>query len=246
MTDVQRQLRFLRRYTIISTTALAILGLAAYAEPGRRRFDEIDVSRINVLEADGTPRLVITNTARSPGLIDKRQPFGDPGRAGTRPGIFFYNDEGTENGGLTVAGRRVNGRVSARAGLSFDRYEQEDVVMLDYEESGATHSQGLRIADRSSQPLKAILAAWSPIQQMAPGSARDSATRAFAAKYGDRAGGAVRLFVGRDTTSEAVLDLKDARGRTRLRLAVDTAGVPSIDFLDERGRVLRRIRSNEP
>jgi hypothetical protein len=46
--------------------------------------------------------MVIANRPRSIGPIYKGEPFGY--RGGTRPGIIFFNDEGTENGGLTFTG----------------------------------------------------------------------------------------------------------------------------------------------
>lgn len=60
-------------------------------------FDEINVHRINVLEPNGTLRMVISDHAKLPGIIvrGKEQPFSRP-----QAGMIFYNDEGSENGGL--------------------------------------------------------------------------------------------------------------------------------------------------
>jgi hypothetical protein len=56
-----------------------------------------NVQRINVVEPDGTLRLVLSNHSRLPGVIvrGKERPFARP-----QAGMLFYNDEGTENGGL--------------------------------------------------------------------------------------------------------------------------------------------------
>lgn len=244
--NVRREVRLLKGYAIVSVVVLCTLSLAAFRSSGRQRFQEIDVERINVVEPTGRPRLVITNTPRSPGLIHHGAAFGDPGIAGKRAGLIFFNDDGTESGGLSINGHRGKDGVVAHGGLSFDRYEQEDVVMLDYDESRGFHSQGLKIADRSNTPLKEILETLAPIERMPEGNDRTLALQRWTARYGDHAGGAIRVFVGRDTAARAALDLKDRAGRTRLRLSVDSSGVARIDFLDAGGRVEQSIGVIKP
>src|SRR5437899_3096777 len=101
---LERDVRFLKAYAIVSTSLFAVLSLTAFARPMRHeKFTEIDVERINVKEPDGTYRMVISNRPRSIGPIYKGKPFGYEG--GGRPGIIFFNDEGTENGGLTFEGK---------------------------------------------------------------------------------------------------------------------------------------------
>ncbi len=55
--------------------------------------------------------------------------------------------------------------------------------------------------------------------------------------------GAPRVYVGRDTTKAAVVDLKDRLGRSRLRLLVDSLGAARIEFLDTAGSVTHQIRN---
>src|SRR4051812_49758939 len=109
-------------YSAVLTTLLAVFTLAGSAAAKVQRLDEIDVQRINVREPDGTLRMVISNHARLPGNIvrGKETPPVDRPYAG----ILFYNDEGTENGGLVFGGHRsANGEiVDAGVALSFDRY----------------------------------------------------------------------------------------------------------------------------
>src|SRR5450432_581455 len=92
--------RLLAIYSATLTGVLAILLLTGAAK--KPRFDEIDVQRINVVEPDGTLRMVISNHARLPGIIvrGKEQQFARP-----QAGVLFYNDEATENGGLIFGGR---------------------------------------------------------------------------------------------------------------------------------------------
>src|SRR4051794_15530252 len=121
MDTLRRDVRWLKMYALCSTAAFAVLALAAFARPAaapKTKFEEIDVERINVVEKDGKLRLVISNRDRSPGPIAYGKPFGYPG--GTRPGMIFFNDEGSENGGLTFNGKRqADGKYSSTIGMSF-------------------------------------------------------------------------------------------------------------------------------
>ena len=105
ITQIRRELRVLKGYAAVVTALLGVLSLAAFRQNAQKtKFGEIDVERINVLEPDGSYRMVISNRPRSIGPIYKGKPFGYAG--GTRPGIIFFNDEGTENGGLTFEGKK--------------------------------------------------------------------------------------------------------------------------------------------
>jgi hypothetical protein len=113
-----------------AVTALLCFVLFVAAKPQTAaRFDTLDVQRINVREPDGTLRLVIADHARLPGIIvrGKEQPFARP-----QAGLLFYNDEGTENGGLIFGGHKnAKGEVVDSGGaISFDRYDANQEVQL--------------------------------------------------------------------------------------------------------------------
>src|SRR4030095_7417249 len=67
-------------YSSVVTTVLTAFVLAGSVGAQTQSFDEINVRRINVREPDGTLRLVISNRARLPGVIErgKEHPPGDP------------------------------------------------------------------------------------------------------------------------------------------------------------------------
>lgn len=235
----QRELRLLRAYLVVSTALLSILSLAAFRRASDRpHFEEIDVERINIVEKDGRVRLVLANSQRSPGAVSRGQLITQAGR---RPGLIFYNDEGDENGGLTFGGKRVNGSVEAGGHLSFDRYGQDQVIALTYQESDGKLSQGLTILDRPPQFFQDIAARRDTIRRMPDGPAKDSAWQAWTLWQGGAPFGAPRLFLGRDQRKAAVLDLKDQTGRSRLRLVVDSLGTGRIEFLNDSGRVVQSL-----
>jgi hypothetical protein len=135
-------------YSTVLTTLLAAFTLAGSAAPKVQPFDEIDVHRINVREPDGTLRMVIANHARLPGVIvrgNEHPPVDRP-----QAGMLFYNDEGTENGGLIFGGHRnANGEVvDAGVSLSFDRYgASSQFVQLAGVDDSKNHIVGLMLSD---------------------------------------------------------------------------------------------------
>src|SRR5260370_11375997 len=106
--------RFLAVYSGVITAAFFYIMTTGFAaSPKKASFDEIEVKRINVVEPDGTLRLVISDKAHFPGLIVKGKEYPHETRKTT--GILFFDDEGTENGGLTFGG-----------GAAEDRHEWSD------------------------------------------------------------------------------------------------------------------------
>src|SRR5581483_2179507 len=61
-------------------------------------FEEIDVERVNIVEPDKTPRLILSNQAKAPDPLMDGKVFTRQG--GNQAGIIFYNEEGNECGGL--------------------------------------------------------------------------------------------------------------------------------------------------
>src|SRR5690242_10537898 len=179
-TKLRRDVRFLKLYAACSSAAFAVFALAAFRQPqhAKTKFEEIDVERINVVEKDGKLRLVISNRERSPGPIAYGKPFGYKG--GSRPGMIFFNDEGTENGGLTFTGKRMpDGTYTSSGHFSFDQYNEDQVVYLQYLDENGQMRKGLTIADRAAIPILQLVAQQESIQAMPAGAKKDSAMKRF-------------------------------------------------------------------
>src|ERR1035437_7157907 len=145
-TKLERDGRFLKRGAVIAMLAFGVFIICAFTVQNRKqKFEEIDVERINIVEKDGAVRLVISNKERSPGPIQRGKPFGYPG--GGRPGMIFYNDEGTENGGLIFSGKRENGKATAVGSLTFDQFDQDQTIALQYIDDDGKKRAGLAITD---------------------------------------------------------------------------------------------------
>jgi hypothetical protein len=116
----------------------------------KAEFDEIQTHRLNIVEPDGTLRMAISDHDRMPGVIVKSREFPKTDRP--QAGMLFYNDEGTENGGLIFGGHRnENGDVvDAGVSLSFDKYGQPgQIVQLAGVDDKDNKFAGLAVSDHA-------------------------------------------------------------------------------------------------
>ena len=241
---LQREVRLLKVYALAGSVVLGACSTLAFRQASpKTRFTEIDVERINVVEPDGKLRMVISNRPRSIGPIYKGKPFGYAG--GGRPGIIFFNDEGTENGGLTFTGKRnPDGTYVAQSGFSFDQFDQDQVLYFQYNDNNGRRRLGFTIADRVDANVANIydmVAERDSIMKMSDSTARNAALRRWQAPRSGQPLAAPRVFFGRDVSRTALVTLADPSGQTRLRLAVDSLGAPSLEFLDAAGKVVTKL-----
>src|SRR5579863_1124856 len=185
--------RFLAIYSAVLTIAFAVVVLAGFAESHQRqRFGEIDFERINVVEPDGTLRMVISNKAAFPGIIIKGKETPHPNRKSA--GMLFFNDEGTENGGLIFGGsKEKDGKVTSYGHLSFDQYEQDQVFSIDAEQDGEQRTSELRIIDQPDYPITEDLAATARIGKLP----KDEQPAAWKQLRANKAHAQTRILLGR-------------------------------------------------
>ena len=234
------ELRILRIYALIATILLAVFSVSAFQQGGQKtKFSEIDVERINIVEPDGHYRMVLSNRPRSVGPIAYGKPFGYAG--GTRPGIIFFNDEGTENGGLTFYGKTENGKFSSGVHMSFDQYNQDQVVVLNYHDDNGTRRTGLTFADRANIPIMDLVAQLDSVNKLPDGPAKSAARQRVLAPRDGVPMYAERVYMGRNSAKAALLNLSDRDGKTRIRLQVDSLGAPTMEFLDAEGKVIAKL-----
>src|SRR3546814_20356078 len=97
--------------------------------------------------------MIVSNSSRSPGIImhgkERPHPSGNRGA-----GIIFFNNEGSENGGLTFSGRTgPDGKVVGGGHLSFDQYEQDQVIQLTQSEYDGKRWAAMVVNDRPDEAL---------------------------------------------------------------------------------------------
>ena len=109
----------------------------------------LHTGRIDIREPNaGTLRMVISNHAKFPGIIvrGKETKFDRP-----QAGMLFYNDEGSENGGLIFGGHKNDkGEVVDSGGsLSFDKYDASQIVQIAGVDDHEDKFAGLVVRDSS-------------------------------------------------------------------------------------------------
>ena len=139
--------RFLAVYSVALTLTFAVTVLCGFSSWSKlETFDQINVHRINLIEPDGTLRMVISNHDKLPGLIvhGKEQAFARP-----QAGMLFYNDEGSENGGLIFSGHRNRAGevVDSGGSLTFDKYGENQIIQLAGVDDKEDKFAGLIVSD---------------------------------------------------------------------------------------------------
>jgi hypothetical protein len=233
---LHREIRLLQAYALASLLPLVFVTASAFVRPAApEKFDEITVQRLNVVDANGTLRLVLAGKDRMhPGVID--------GKVIDRPrpvaGLIFFNDEGDEVGGLTFRGDTKDGHRRADSGIMFDQLKQDQTIGLQYSETDGRRSAGLHVWDRSDASLGELVEKLNAANKISDLTARQAEVAKIRAEAPP---GPRRVFVGKNTDKSATVSLADAQGKIRLSLQVDADGAASIEFLDAAGKVTQRF-----
>ena len=215
--EADRDARFLKGAALGLTVLLAAVSVAATTQ--QPRFEELSAERINIVEPNGTPRLILYNSSHTPGAILYGKDHPHPNRS-PHAGMLYFNDEGTENGGS----------------LTFDQFDQDQVVSL---------SGGLRVWDQPYTPIAQLLERVQAARAKPEGQERTRALEEVNAWA--RAQGIFRQRLRAQTTRDrsAIIELADTLQRPRLRMVVDSAGGARLEFLGDSGQVVRAIAANQ-
>ena len=226
--------------TTMAAALAAIVVLTGSRTPSTGHFDTITVGRINVEEPDGTKRLVISNRSQFPGDFYKGREDSRPDRRSSA-GMIFVNDEGTESGGLIWSGAETSdGKLSSGLHLSFDRFRQDQTLVLEQNDNEHGSQAGVTVNDEPYWRVSSIedLKAFSAQASKLPEPARDDYLKR---KYGDGMMGYHRVYLGTTEDRSSTLQLRDGQGRIRMQLLVTANGTPEILMLDDAGKVVKTV-----
>ena len=133
-----------------------------------------------------------------------------------------------------------NGKVAGIGHLSFDRFNDNQVVALQYKENATSVQAGLTVYDRPSNgKFRTSLDLLEEVRKASP--ERQAEIRkelAAMSKNGDL--GAERVFIGSKNKAAQLL-LRDSKGRVRARLIIDQDDEAKLEFLDDTGKVTARF-----
>jgi hypothetical protein len=231
MTATNQSLRLLQVWvgvlTLLVVALLFGLGYVLRNQRGR----ELTAERINIVEPDGQLKMVISSNRRQhPGMLGGRPlPARERGA-----GLTFFNEAGDECGGLLYGGNQHE----ASMVYSIDQFRNDQLMQLQYSQRAragqVVRSYGLKLWDRNDRfPLARELAYLDSL-----GALHDTAAyrHGLAQLVASNKLGAERLFLGRATSGETGLFLRDSRGRVRLKIYIDAHDQPVLQLVDATGR----------
>lgn len=232
--------------TTMASALAAVFMLTGAKEPPRHeRFDEITVGRINIVEPDGTKRMIIANKAQFPGDFMQGKEGARPDRS-SFAGMLFINEEGTENGGLIQKGSiAADGRISSGLSLTFDRFRQDQALQLINTDGADQQHTALKINDVPYFKVTSMedVRRFGEEARKLPPAER----QAYWQKLSEQGRlSSNRIWLGSTSEKASSLQLKDAQGRVRMMLMVSADGKAEIRMLDETGKVSKTITPASP
>ena len=223
----------------VGVSAALVLVLLTGSAARHTNFEEITVQRINVMEPDGTVRVVISGAQEPIGVYAHNVERSHT--SGGRPaGVFFMNDEGTEVGGLIYSGYgRADGPPFSMVQFSMDNYDQDQALMLRHIQDQGILT-GMIVNDVPSTPYD-----YDALDRLSTleGDERSE----FVQEIRDTGvwDSKIRMFAGRSRDGDSAINLFDAEGRIRLNIAVSEEGTVGIQIFDEHGSVVRDLAAVE-
>jgi hypothetical protein len=236
MKTTDSKVKLLTTYSIFMTVIMVSLSLFSFKMYNKiENFDEINVKRINIIENDGTIRMVLSNKERQhPGRIDGK----DFDKRERRAGLVFFNDEGDECGGIGYSTEKRGNGVFSGMLITMDRYKNDEVVNIsnaEMVENGKIVSRrGIGISDfPADSHLGKSMKALEEIQKITDPAEREKKMKEGIEKYGSKS----LVFLGKNPDNTQGLFLNDAKGQPRMKIYVDEKGNPKIQTLDSKGKV---------
>ena len=227
---------------LLTLGALVFLTVTGFASQATQ-FDVITAERINIVNPAGKTVIAISNKERIAGPVIGGQAYPAAMSEGREhmAGMIFFNQEGDEMGGLLFNSFKLpSGRVAGIGHLSFDRFNDNQVLSLQYNENAAGVRSGVTFYDRPGGAAFATSFALMNEARTATPERLAQIKESLAAMRSDGELGVERVFVG-SANQVAQFVLKDSKGRIRARMMVDAKDEARLEFLDDAGNVTARF-----
>ncbi|NIF07937.1 hypothetical protein F3J23_21145 [Chryseobacterium sp. Tr-659] len=234
MEKLIREVRILKIYAISLTVVCVLFFILAFkAQSSLEHFKEINVERINIVEKDGTLKMVISNKERQhPGMVNHKNMKQRERDAG----LIFFNSLGDECGGLVYdANETGSGMV-----YSVDQRNTDQIMQLQYlEEVGKDKKRvyGLKLWDRPDDfPLEDVIRFEDSLKKLNDPVA---SKKAYAKLREQGRLTNERFFAGKTANGDVGVFIRDTKGKVRLKLYVDKNNQTHIENLDENGALVK-------
>ncbi|UPQ78192.1 hypothetical protein M0M57_11215 [Flavobacterium azooxidireducens] len=246
---MKRELVFLRSFATASACIVVFLSFMAFNQTGNQRFNEIDVERINIIEPDGTVKMIITNVGRFPNGKDTINNRPTNVNRKKRSGMLFFNEDGIECGGFIYDGQKKGNGHSSGLSLTYDQYDGDQVMQLltqDYTEGEKRRvTSSLVFNDRPAKETQQrnheISMEIEALRQKNPAEAQKKLQEYEAQGL---IGGAPRIMLGQSRSQNNGLFLFDDKGMPKAMFYVDKENKAKLDFFDDKGTVIASFPDN--
>lgn len=240
---MNRELVFLRTFAIATVVGITVITSTAFKKSGNQKFSEIDVERINIVEKDGTVKMVITNVDRFPNGTDKINDRPTNADRKKRSGMLFFNEDGIECGGFIYDGKKNENGHSSGLSLTYDQYDGDQVMQLLTQDMGKGEkrfvSSMLAFNDRPSKESQ--LKTMEIMKELESLGEKDpKAMQEKYKAYEDEGllGGVPRVMLGKSRSENNGLFLFDDKGMPRAMFYVDKENNAKLDFFDDKGNTI--------
>jgi hypothetical protein len=240
MKKLNRELVLLRTFAVSSAAIMTVLLLFAFKTNENQKFGTIDVERINIVEADGTVKMIITNVAQFPNgetivndkAINKNRK--------KRSGMLYFNEDGLECGGLIYDGAKNEKGHSSGLSLSYDRYDGDQVMQLitTDEARGAERrvSSALVFNDRTANvSIEETHKIFAEIESIKDKKLRRQKYREYSNQ--GLIGGTPRILLGKTKSQSNGLFLFGNDGKRKGNFYVDKNNNVKLEVYDDEGNV---------
>jgi len=127
---LEKEVKILRALTVICIGLTGFILINTMTQSNRNKFESLNVQRLNIVEDDGTVKMVITNTERFPNGTEKVNGVILNEDRKKRSGMLFFNEDGIEAGGFIYDGSKNEKGHNAGMSLTFDQYNGDQVMQL--------------------------------------------------------------------------------------------------------------------
>ncbi len=244
---MNKELLFLRTFAIAIAIGVVVLLLTAFRQNGNQKFSQIDVERINIVEKDGTVKLIITNRESFP--TEEEVINGRPGGhefRGKSAGMLFFNDDGIETGGFVFHGEKTEEGHGTGLSFTFDQYDGDQVMQIitqDYQQGDQriVHSKLLFNDQPKNVTQLELIRIVRELRQLQEENPQEAAKR-WQEIQNQQLGGTLRIELGKildqNYNSNDGLFLYDSKGNPRAMFFIDSENNPKLVFLDENNNII--------
>lgn len=240
---MNKELVFLRAFAVAVVIGLLAIISFAFQKSGNQRFHEIDVERINIIEKDGTVKMILTNVERFPNGSDKinHRPTNEDRKK--RSGMLFFNEDGIEAGGFIYDGKKTESGHSAGLSLTYDQYDGDQVMQLltqDYQQGDQRIvSSSLAFNDRPSKESQLkTMEIMKELEALREKNPKEMQEKYKLYEEQGLLGGVPRVMLGKTRSQNNGLFLFDDKGMPRAMFYVDKENHAKLEFFDEQGNTI--------